>query len=462
VVDAGLGFRPTNHLPAPAGDSIPMPTAIVIGGGLAGLATAAALADAGFQVDLFESRNFLGGRATSYPLPGDTSEIIDNCQHLILRCCVNIQDFYKRLDVADRIHFHKIVYFIEPGGRTFVLKAGHLPAPFHFMESFGNLGFLNLKDKLAIARGLLAIRREHNRRKDLESITMLDWLREKRQTERAIERFWGQVLISAVNEDLDRMAASHGFQVFWLGFLAQATSYQLGIPAVPLGDLYAPEAWKRIGNVRLNLRAPVDEVRMDGDAVRSIVAAGEEHRADYYVSALPFERVPALLPRLDLKLDAFEHSPITGIHLWFDRSITQLPYATLLDRTIEWMFNKSGGRYLQLVVSASRSLVDMSRADVIALAVRELAEFFPRAAEAKIEKAHVVKEVRATFSARPGLESLRPVSATKIPNLFLAGDWTRSGWPATMEGAVRSGYLAAEAVTLAAGTPRKFVLPDIA
>ena len=148
--------------------------------------------------------------------------------------------------------------------------------------------------------------------------------------------------------------------------------------------------------------------------------------------------------------------------MWFDRRVTELPHATLLDRTIQWMFNKSGGRYLQLVVSASRSLVEMPRADVIALAVRELAEFFPRVKEPKLEKAHVVKEIRATFSARAGLEQVRPLSATKFENLFLAGDWTRSGWPATMEGAVRSGYLAAEEVARAAGSGQKFLLPDIA
>ncbi len=170
--------------------------------------------------------------------------------------------------------------------------------------------------------------------------------------------------------------------------------------------------------------------------------------------ALPFERLPAVIPELDLNLEGFEHSPITGIHLWFDRSITELPHATLLDRTIQWMFNKSRGRYVQLVVSASRSLVEMPRADVIALALRELAEFFPIVKEAKLEKAHVVKEIRATFSARPGLEQVRPVSTTKFENLFLAGDWTRSGWPPIMESAVRSGYLAAEAVTRAAGVAR--------
>jgi len=439
-----------------------MPSAIVIGGGLAGLASAAALGQAGFQVDLFEARAFLGGRATSYPVPGDNSEVIDNCQHVLLRCCVNLMDFYGRLGVADRIQFHKKFYFIEPGGRTSILEAGALPAPLHFTGSFRKLTFLSLSDKIGIARALLAIQREHGRRQDLDRITMLDWLREKGQTETAISRFWNQVLVSAINEDLDRMAASHGFQVFWLGFLARANTYEMGIPAVPLGDLYGAEAWKRIGNVRLHLRATVDQVMVEDGTIRGVIAGGEQHTADYYISALPFERLPALLPGLDLNLAGFEHSPITGIHLWFDRSLTQLPHATLLDRTIQWMFNKSDGRYLQLVVSASRSLVEMPRADVIALAMRELGEFFPRAQEAKVEKAHVVKEIRATFSARPGLEEARPRSATKFQNLFLAGDWTRSGWPATMEGAVRSGYLAAEAVARAAGQPREFLLPDIA
>jgi squalene-associated FAD-dependent desaturase len=445
-----------------------MPSAIVIGGGLAGLASAAALGQAGFEVDLFEARGFLGGRATSYPVPGDSSEVghisevIDNCQHVLLRCCVNLMDFYKRLGVADRIQFHKQYYFIEPGGRTSILKAGALPAPLHFTGSFWKLPFLGLSDKIGIARALWSIRGEHGRRRDLDRISMLDWLREKRQTEAAIGRFWSQVLVSAINEDLDRMAASHGFQVFWLGFLARANTYQMGIPSVPLGDLYGPDAWRRIGNVRLHLREPVEQVAAENGAVRGVMAGGERHTADYYISALPFERVPALLPELELDLAGFEHSPITGIHLWFDRSLTQLPHATLLDRTIQWMFNKSGGRYLQLVVSASRSLVEMPRAEVIALALRELTEFFPRAKDAKIEKAHVVKEIRATFSARAGLEQARPASATKFPNLFLAGDWTRSGWPATMEGAVRSGYLAAEGVAHTAGRPAEFLLPDIA
>ena len=436
-----------------------MPTVIVIGGGLAGLAAAAALGGSGYRVDLYESRGFLGGRATSYALP--TEETIDNCQHILLRCCVNLLDFYTRLGVRERIDFHREFFFIEPGGRTSTFARGLLPKPFHFTESFFRLTFLNWADKIGIGRALMAIGRERNRRTDLDRITMLDWLREKKQTQRAIDRFWNQVLVSAINEDLGRMAASHGFQVFWLGFLARADTYEMGIPAVPLGDLYGSQPWERIGNVELHLRTPVERVLFEAGRAVGVATPEGVRTADFYVLALPFERVAAVAPELDLDLTAFEHSPITGIHLWFDRSITTLPHATLLDRTVQWMFNKQDGRYVQLVVSASRSLTNMARGDVIALALKELGEFFPAAREAKLEKAHVVKEIRATFSAKPNLEALRPVADTRFPNLFLSGDWTRSGWPATMEGAVRSGYLAAEAVTRAALQPQPFLIPDL-
>ncbi len=434
-----------------------MSSVIVAGGGLAGLATAAALGSAGYQVDLYESRGFLGGRATSFPLApaNDQSEVIDNCQHVLLRCCVNLLDLYRRLDVAGDITFHKEFFFIEPGGRVSILKAGSLPRPFHFAGSFLKMRCLSLGDKLSLGRALLALQRERTTRTDLDRITMMQWLIEKGQSKRAIERFWAQVLVSAINEDLDKMSAIHGFQVFWLGFLASSTSYEMGIPNVPLGALYSSDAWQQFPGVRIHLRSGVERLSADGVVIR-----GELHTADYYVSALPFEKLSAMAP--DLGAPQFAHSPITGIHLWFDRPITALPHAVLLDRTVQWMFNKSGGTYLQLVVSASRSLIEKSRAGVIELAIKELAEFFPEVSRATLVKAHVIKEVRATFSAAPGLESQRPGNRTRFPNVFLAGDWTRSGWPATMEGAVRSGYLAAEAVTAASGKPENFLLPDIA
>jgi len=440
-----------------------MATILVLGGGLAGLAASAALGSAGHQVTVLEARPYFGGRATSYPLPGsDSEEVIDNCQHILLKCCVNLMDFYKRLGVEKSIVFHRQIHFIEPGGRISTMQAGALPNPLHFAGSFARLRFLNAWDKLTIARALLALQMERSRT-DLDQITMHEWLLGKGQTPRAISRFWRQVLVSAVNEELERMAASHGFQVFWLGFMAARDSYEMGIPSVPLGELYSPAAWTRHGNVTLRPWARVSRIRFGAGKVAGVeTTAGDLLMADHYVSALPFEKLGPVAPELNIDFGAFEHSPITGIHLWFDRPVTSLAHGTLLDRNIQWFFNKDNGRYLQLVVSASRSLAPLSRQEVIDLALRELAEFLPLASVARLEKAHVVKEMRATFSARPGLEQLRPPARTRFANLSLAGDWTRSGWPATMEGAVRSGYLAAEDACQRLGKPQSFLLPDIA
>src|SRR5579884_3024550 len=238
---------------------------IIVGGGLAGLAAAVALGSEGHQTTVFEARPHLGGRATSYPLNNaeDESTTIDNCQHVLLRCCTNLRDFYARLGVENRIRFYREFYWIEPGGRTSILKRGALPAPLHFTGSFTKLRFLSLSDKLAVASGLLAVKYEYGKRADLESLSMLDWLREKKQTPRAIERFWRQVLVSAINEDLDRMAAVHGLQVFYLGFLARPDAYEMGVPAVPLADLYSEQAWSIYGSVQIRHRTPVKELRIE-------------------------------------------------------------------------------------------------------------------------------------------------------------------------------------------------------
>jgi squalene-associated FAD-dependent desaturase len=431
-----------------------MAKVLIAGGGLAGLAAAAALGRDGWEVDLYEARPYLGGRATSYAVPAggeEVAETIDNCQHVLLRCCVNLLDFYQRLGVRERIRFYREFYFIEPGGRISVLKRGRLPAPLHFTEAFLGMKCFSRADKLSIARALMALRRERTRRKDLDRISMLDWLLQKRQTPHAIDRFWRQVLVSAINEDLDRMAAVHGFQVFWLGFLRTADGYEMGIPSVPLGQLYTADAWRKMPNVRMHSRCTVERIDASG-----FLMDGKVVPADQYICALPFEKLEAVgLPAPDL-----HHSPITGVHLWFDREVTTLPHATLLDRTMQWMFNKDAGRYLQLVVSASHDLTTLSRKEIIDLAIGDLRLFFPRVHDANLVKAHVVKEQRATFSAAPETESLRPGTACAIPNLHLAGDWTRSGWPATMEGAVRSGYIAADAVAKAAKKSSSYLIPD--
>jgi zeta-carotene desaturase len=341
------------------------------------------------------------------------------------------------------------------------------------MPSFFGASSLSLKDKLAIARALTVMMgMSHvSRFPDGPQKNFLEWLREHKQTPQAIERFWKVVLVSALNEDLDRVAVPYAVQVFRESFLKSAAAGRMGVPRVPLSDLYssAVNYIKQCGG-KVLLRCSVNSVDTANNSVQ-ITTNGGQQKFDYCIVAVPFQAVASILPNdpaaeeLKQKLAHFEASPITGIHLWFDREITPLPHAVLLDRTIQWMFQKSKlhareGSYLELVVSSSKSLVEKPRQEIVDLAMRELAEFFPAAKEAKLVKATVIKEVYATYSILPGLDQYRPQSETQWPRLFLAGDWIATNWPATMEGAVRSGYQAAEALTKAVGTPQKFLVPD--
>jgi zeta-carotene desaturase len=442
----------------------------VVGGGLAGLAAGCALADAGLRVTLFEKRPFLGGRASSYEHPG-TGEVVDNCQHVLLGCCTNLVDFYRRIGVEDKIRWYDRLTFIEPGGRRSELAPSWLPAPFHGVPSFWHASSLSGRDKLAIARAMVRLMDgvpadtcEH----------FLSWLQRHGQTQGAINRFWKVVLVSALNEDLDRMSVRYATQVFRESFLKTPEGGRMGVPRVPLRDLYAAAAdYIRARGGEVRLRAPVDSFHADTAQVR-VCASGSEFSSEFAVLAVPFEALEQLLPQttaaeqLRAALGHFESSPITGIHLWFDRQVTDLDHAVLLDRTIQWMFHKSrllgregGGSYVELVVSASKSLVEKSRAEILELAQRELADFFPTARAAQVVKATVIKEVHATYSVLPEADRYRPRAATVWPRVFLAGDWTATGWPATMEGAVRSGYFAAETIARSTGLANRFLVPDL-
>jgi zeta-carotene desaturase len=443
----------------------------IIGGGLAGLSAGSALADAGYRVELFERRPYLGGRASSYELPG-TGEVVDNCQHVLLGCCTNLIDFYRRLGVEQQIRWYDEITFILPGGKSSTLKPGMLPAPLHAAPSFLASSVLDLKDKLAIARAMIALTPALPT-DNAENFQV--WLERHGQTKQAIDRFWAPVLVSALNEELHRVSVHYAALVFRDSFLKSAEAGRMGVPAVPLSQLYGTAASYIEGHGgKVHLRAAVESIESDGDNVRLRVG-GEEVRAGYAILATPFNSVEKLLadvPEMEAlrkKAHSFDSSPITGIHLWFDREITPLEHAVLLERTIQWMFHKSkilatrknseqSGSYLELVVSSSKTLVDKPRGEIIDLAVRELAEFFPAVRDSKLTKATVIKEVHATFSPSPGSDAFRPSHATPWPRLLLAGDWTATGWPATMEGAVRSGYGVAEVLTGRAG---KFLVPDL-
>lgn len=472
------------------------PRVAVVGGGLAGLAAVCALADSGLNVTLFERRPFLGGRASSYQLPG-TGEVVDNCQHVLLGCCTNLIEFYERLGVGDKIRWFDRLTFLEPGGRASVISPSFLPAPLHTAPAFLRASCLNLTDKLAIAAAMAALAPMAPRD---SGDSFLTWLRRRGQTERAIDRFWKTLLVSALNEDMDRVSVPYAAQVLRESFLKSATAGKMGVPTVPLTELYSSATdYVESRGGRVHFRAVVDSFRTEFAGVKLGLGAGEEG-FDFVVLAVPFDALTRILPNttaadpLRQALSHFETSPITGVHLWFDRQITDLDHAVLLDRTIQWMFHKSkllsaapspqrrasskksngnggaiavadadtDGSYVELVVSSSKSLVEKSRGEIIDLALAELGEFLPASREAKLVKSTVIKEVHATYSPRPGVEAYRPRPETVWPRVFLAGDWTATGWPATMEGAVRSGYAAAQCVARVAGIrDAAFLVPDL-
>ena len=287
------------------------------------------------------------------------------------------------------------------------------------------------------------------------------------------------MLVSALNEDLDCISIHYGAQVFRESFLKSAAAGLMGVPTVPLTELYAAGTdYIALRGGEAKLRSSVEAVIPKNDSV-TIRANGEEQQFEFAILTVPYFSLEKILPASpeaeSLRQDAqkFESSPITGIHLWFDRHITDMPHAVLLARTIQWMFNKSvlqerfaedeqgKGTYLELVVSASKSLVHMQRQEIIDLALKELTEFFPSVKDAQLIKGTVIKEIHATYSARPLSDQFRPLATTAWQRVFLAGDWTRTGWPATMEGAVRSGYIAAEALVRSLERNDKFLKSDL-
>ena len=430
------------------------------------------LAQARFQVEVLEKRRVAGGRASSF-IPAASTEPVDNCQHVLLGCCTNLLDFFRRTGAAEKFRFYDDFLFLGPAGFS-PMRASALPEPFHLLPSLLRFRDLGWRDHWAIARAMLAILRD---REPPDDQPMLVWLKSQRQTSAAIENFWRVILTSALNEDLERLSSRYAFQVFVEAFLSNRKGYRMGVPVVPLSELYSSKILNQ--SCSLQLRTLVARLHPETGRIGGLhLWDGKEKKADFYVSTLPPdalanlfpESLPELWPELE-KLRKPDWSPITGIHLWFDRPVMDLDHVTVLGRTIQWIFNRSqiGGKqegsansqYIQLVVSASRGLMTMRQDEILALALRELHELLPLSQKAKLLKHIVVKEAKATVSLQPGLDALRLGARTPFENFFLAGDWTATGWPPTMEGAVRSGYRAAELVTEAAGTPQRFLQPGL-
>ncbi len=306
------------------------------------------------------------------------------------------------------------------------------------------------------------------------------WLIRNNQTPGAIERFWRLVIASALNADLDAIAVPYAAKVIRELFMNSAEAGKMGMSSVPLSELYAGAAqFLEDKGAELHLNTNVESAEWDEEVSQwTVNTRAGTLVSEFLVIALPFEAMQKLLPHmppaphaeeLARKVDRFEHWPICSVHLWFDREITERPHAVLLDREIHWMYNKSvlqpwrtnKGSYLELVQSASRKFAALERQQAIDQALSELTEFFPTIKEAKLEKAALIKEVRATFGVPPGIDSVRPSSASPWPNCLLAGDWVATGWPSTMESAARSGHLAADALCASRIEDFRFLEPDL-
>jgi len=449
-----------------------MKRVVVIGGGLAGMAAAVALESiGGLSITLLEARRRLGGRAGSFQEP-QTGEELDNCQHVLLGCCTNLIDFYRRTGADRLIRFEDAIGFVDGGGRRYELRGvAGWPAPLHLGPSLARFGALTIAERAALVRAMVAMMRlGREGRLGLADVPFGQWLDEQKQPASLVEKMYEPILVSALNEESRRVSSSYAIQVFLDSLLANAAGYRLGLPNGPLGKLYESIPCR---DVRLGAR--VSGVRFcDGAACGVELQGGELLAADAVVLATNYQNwdkfVPAELASADERfryLDRLEDVPILGAHLWFDRPVLRESHAALMSGPLQWLFRKDEeGKAVHGVISAARAWVNRPREQCLAEFEQQVRATLPGAAGAKLERGVVVVEKRATFSPVPGVDRYRPAQAPPaggIQNLFLAGDYTRTGWPATMEGAVRSGYLAAEFVadSLMPGVKRRFLVDDL-
>jgi squalene-associated FAD-dependent desaturase len=441
----------------------------IIGAGLAGLAAATALAERGFEVTVLEARNRLGGRAGSFT-DASSGQLVDACQHVSMGCCTNLAHFFKKVGIDHYLQPQSCLYFMTRDRRVSRFRADRLPAPLHLARSFLKLHFLSLKTKWRIARGLLSLKRTPPN----EDPPFVEWLHKNGQTPDAVDRFWSVVLTSALNESTDRIGLKYARKVFVDGFMRHRRGFEVELPTVPLGRLYGEELenWMRRHRVELRLNAGVRSIELAHGRVNTLtLRSGEELHSEWIISAAPFDRLVDFLPGSLVtdhpyfaNLKQLEVSPITSVHLWYDRAVTELPHVVLIDCVGQWIFNRGetapGEHYVQVVVSAARQFRGLGHEEVQRRIVEEIASLLP-ADRAALLRARVVTEHAATFSAAPGVDRWRPVQGSPFVNLILAGDWTKTDWPATMEGAVRSGYMAAETLLERAGKPAILVQPDL-
>ncbi|WP_339132771.1 hydroxysqualene dehydroxylase HpnE [Streptomyces sp. f51] len=448
-------------------------TAVVIGGGLAGVTAALALADAGVRVTLLEGRPRLGGLAFSFQR-GDLT--VDNGQHVFLRCCTAYRWFLDRVDatalapVQDRLDVPVLDLDAPPGRRLGRIGRDALPVPLHLARSLATYQHLSLAERAGVGRAALALKGLDLTDPALDTQNFGDWLAAHGQSRRAVEALWDLVGVATLNAVAQDSSLGLAAMVFKTGLLSDPGAADIGWARVPLGELHDTLARKALDSagVRTEIRTRVTSVSPYGNGRWSVQVPGERIEADTVVLAVPQREAHDLLP--EGALDAPERlldigtAPILNIHVVYDRQVLTAPFFAALGSPVQWVFDRTeasglkDGQYLALSQSAAQDEIDEPVAVLRERYLPELERLLPGARGAAVKDFFVTRERTATFAPAPGVGRLRPGARTKAPGLYLAGAWTATGWPATMESAVRSGVGAADAALHALGRPRDHLL----
>jgi squalene-associated FAD-dependent desaturase len=433
---------------------------VIIGGGFAGLSAAVQLADRGYQVTVLERRRHLGGRAYSFIDP-TTGDVVDNGQHLFMACYQHTIGFLNKIGCQDKLEFQQSprVDFLDLDQAFSSFNCPPLPAPLHALGGLFRMKGITVADKLRALRIGSALRPGSN---GTSGQTVAGWLDNLGQSPRIKERFWYPMAIATLNEDPKIASAEMMKKVLTVAFNGGRTSASIGLSRVGLSDLYTGDAVRfvesRAGTVRTSVE--VRHLTLDGMRITSCqLKGGDSIEADYFVSCVTHEALLRMLPP-QLKegefapLAGLESSPIISINLWLDRRVVDHKFVGLLGTNIQWLFNKdlifSTGRsqdHLAIVISAAHKYLGWTKAALVQMAVEELHRLVPASCDARIIHTRVIKERDATLSHTVASDDLRPAAATSIPNFFLAGDWTRTGLPATIESAVLSGEIATDLIS---------------
>ncbi|MEU3269819.1 hydroxysqualene dehydroxylase HpnE [Saccharomonospora sp. NPDC006951] len=426
----------------------------VVGGGLAGLTAACDLSDGDVRVTLLEARNRLGGATFSFQREGLT---VDNGQHVLLRCCTEYRALLRKLGTADGIGMQRRFRMpvLTGGGAGAELARTGGPVPLHLAAGIARYAALPVADRLRVFRAAAALRFLDPEDPALDRLSFGDWLERHGQNDATLRALWNLIAVAALNCDASEASLALAVMVFRTALLDRADAADIGVPALPLSELHVDPAEKylleRGGHIRT--RSPVRAIRRQGSGF-AVELDGEVLDVDGVVMAAPPDAAARVCPReagLDPdRLGKLGSAPIVNVHVVYERPVTELPFAaTVSPSPVQWIFDRTAvaglesGQYLTVSLSAAHRWLDTPVPEMREIFLPELARLLPAAENTPHRQFFVTRERRATFRQGPGTAGLRPQAATRLPGLALAGSWTATGWPDTMEGAVRSGHRAA-------------------